>query len=156
MSDDFEDYSGTDRLIPDSDGDGVYDGADFRPTNDREHTDTDGDGHPNVWDDDDDGDGMTDWVEIEVGLDPLVWIDRQDTRRGDDNDNDDYPDSHDPYPFSHDYDGDGCPDGHDRAPNSPGCSDLDGDGISDEQDDDIDGDGVSNQDEWNPSLDRCT
>ena len=149
MSDDFEDYSGTDRLIPDTDGDGVYDGADFRPTNEREHTDTDGDDWANVWDDDDDNDHMSDWVEVEVGLDPLVWMAHDDIRKGDDLDNDSYPDSHDPFPFSHDHDGDGCPDGWDRAPNSPGCQDLDGDGISDEQDDDIDGDGVSNQDEWN-------
>ena len=69
MSDDFEDYSGTDRLVPDSDGDGVNDGADFRPANEREHTDTDGDDWANVWDDDDDNDGMSDWVEIEV-----AWI----------------------------------------------------------------------------------
>ena len=70
-----------------------------------------------------------------------------DIRRGSDDDGDNYPDSHDPYPNNFDGDNDGCQDGFDQALISPGCEDLDGDGISDQEDPDIDNDGATNDQE---------
>ncbi len=95
--------------------------------------DTDGDGIPDVNDDDDDNDGIIDTNEPVLGTDPLN------------------PDS----------DNDGCLDGADDFPLNPQeCIDTDGDGIGDNQDNDNDNDGLSdsqetqiNTDPFNPDTD---
>lgn len=55
----------------DQDSDGVGDNADAFPLDPTEQTDTDGDGIGNNADDDDDGDGISDYDELESGTDPL-------------------------------------------------------------------------------------
>jgi len=55
----------------DSDGDGVGDNADAFPFDPTETVDTDGDLIGNNADEDDDGDGAPDGVEVAVGTDPL-------------------------------------------------------------------------------------
>lgn len=57
--------------LPDSDGDGVDDGADLFPADPAEWNDTDNDGIGNNADADDDGDGMPDDWETGYGLNPL-------------------------------------------------------------------------------------
>jgi len=54
----------------DSDGDGVFDGADAFPADPAESRDSDGDGLGDNADPDDDNDGMSDVFELGVGLDP--------------------------------------------------------------------------------------
>lgn len=123
----------------DSDGDGWSDpdslwnetqGADAFPTNASEHRDLDGDGLGDVADEDMDGDGSNDDVDV-WPEDPGIWSD---------------------------LDGDGYADQglHTLSDNCPniyglskyrlkGCSDIDGDFIPDEYDDDADGDGIRNE-----------
>jgi len=55
----------------DIDGDGTINEEDAFPFDPAESLDTDGDGTGNVADEDDDGDGFADSVEIEAGTDPL-------------------------------------------------------------------------------------
>ncbi len=57
--------------VDDSDCDGVENQNDAFPFDLNESEDTDGDGLGNYSDDDDDNDGITDAVELRVGLDPL-------------------------------------------------------------------------------------
>ncbi len=56
----------------DNDGDGVGNNADDLPDDPSEQVDTDSDGIGNNADDDDDGDGIPDDRETDLGLDPLV------------------------------------------------------------------------------------
>lgn len=56
--------------LPDSDQDGVWDGADAFPTDINETTDSDGDGIGDNTDTDDDNDGMPDNWENQYGFDP--------------------------------------------------------------------------------------
>jgi hypothetical protein len=97
-------------------------------------SDTDGDLVGNLVDDDDDGDGYDDTVEVAEGSDPL---DAKDVPP--DVDGDFIPDSTDG-----DIDGDGVPNAGDALPyDASETEDLDGDGIGDNADVDDDGDGVN-------------
>ncbi|GBL03801.1 FG-GAP-like repeat-containing protein [Glaciecola sp. KUL10] len=57
-------------LPPDSDGDGIHDGADAFPDDPTETHDTDYDGIGNNADEDDDNDGISDAAELAAGLNP--------------------------------------------------------------------------------------
>ena len=99
----------------------------------RDRLDTDKDGIGNNTDEDDDGDGYSDLVEIECGSNPIrkFFIPS-------DYDNDLIPDCIDA-----DDDNDGCLDQEDLWPyNENACADSDGDGIADYYDYDSDNDGV--------------
>ena len=78
-NDGFPDVSDAFRLDPtehaDSDGDGVGDNADAFPNNAAEQLDTDRDGTGNNADLDDDGDGVSDVVELSSGRNPLNLFD---------------------------------------------------------------------------------
>lgn len=77
--------------IFDADNDGVEDQIDKCPEiSNADQLDTDGDGLGDACDDDDDNDGLSDTVELELGSDPR----RQDT------DEDGAPDAQDAYPTS--------------------------------------------------------
>ncbi len=65
------DWTTSDPFRKDTDGDGIEDGEDAIPWYDRESVDTDGDFQGNNEDFDDDGDGLWDSDEKELGLDPL-------------------------------------------------------------------------------------
>ena len=108
--------------------------------------DTDGDGIPDVQDDDDDGDSWNDLDELNCQSDPLddtsVPLDSDkdwtcDVRDFDD-DNDGYPDTDEAYCGSDPLDATSVP------------SDMDNDGVCDRLDDDMDGDGVSNDEDYAP------
>lgn len=100
----------------DSDSDGVGDNADAFPNDASETLDTDSDGVGNNADPDDDGDGLSDIDEANVGTDPLL----------------------------SDTDSDGTDDGQDAFPNDPSEDrDTDSDGIGNNADADDDGDGVN-------------
>lgn len=122
---------GTDPTDPDTDDDGDPDGNDPDPTNPDVYTptDTDGDGIADSTDSDDDNDGLYDWVEGPwgTGTDPLNF----------DTDDDGVSDGLDDYPL-------------DKNKNKK--SDLDNDGIPDDEDPDIDNDGLSNWVEENDTL----
>lgn len=60
------------RDVTDTDADGVRDFQDDLPLDKMETVDTDRDGTGDNADDDDDGDGLPDDVETELGLDPLL------------------------------------------------------------------------------------
>jgi len=64
-------WTTSDPFRKDTDGDGIEDGVDAIPWYDRESVDTDGDFQGNNEDFDDDGDGLWDNEEKELGLDPL-------------------------------------------------------------------------------------
>ncbi len=118
----------------DRDGFGLGDGCTATDCNDTESacttdcTDLDGDNTPNCTDDDDDGDGLDDRVEMQLGTDPL-----EPDSDGDGLSDGDEVTAHDTDPGRADSDGDGVPDGdevlvHDSDPTAP---DSDGDGVSD-------------------------
>ncbi len=119
--------TGTDPANPDTDGDGVWDGAEVDLLDVNNVVDTDGDGIPDALDTDDDGDGVLTRDEDNNGDgDPS----------DDDTDGDGTPDYIDT-----DDDGDGVPSIDERG------QDTDGDGIDDAIDTDDDGDGVLSIDE---------
>ncbi|MGA1822226.1 MAG: hypothetical protein ACMUIG_06845 [Thermoplasmatota archaeon] len=151
----------------DTDGDGVEDPYDDSPFDPLNHGDIDGDGFGTMYDDDDDGDGVTDVNEpqrtslfpdgrskgVQFSLDPDEWMDSDDDGIGDnadpDDDNDGYEDIYDAFPLNasewKDTDGDGIGNSLDI--------DDDNDGVIDEKDDlpedpdewkDTDGDGIGN------------
>ena len=127
---------GSDWSIPDTDGDGVWDGDEIG--DDPSHPlDTDGDGLSDWEDSDDDGDGVPTADEI-GGYDAT-------DRSADlpDLDGDLLPDHRDS-----DADGDGYGDAVE------GQIDTDGDGAADFQDGDDDGDGLSTLDERQADSDR--
>ena len=96
----------------DSDADGVVDAKDAFPEDASEWRDLDGDGIGDVADDDDDGDGFFDWIDVR------------------------------PWDHDANADGDGVRDVDDAFPHDPTeSSDRDGDGVGDNTDD-SDGDGV--------------
>ena len=123
----------------DSDGDGWSDpdahlnassGADAFPFNASEHRDLDGDGWGDAIDEDMDGDGANDNVDV-WPEDPGIWSDW---------DGDGYADQ-----GQHDL-SDNCPNVHGTSRiRLLGCSDIDGDFIPDPYDDDADGDGIRNE-----------
>ncbi len=75
--------AGSDPNNPDTDFDGVLDGADAFPLDPDEFVDTDADGIGNHADIDDDGDGILDNFEIEHDLDPLDPADASQDADGD-------------------------------------------------------------------------
>ena len=116
----------------DTDGDGFFDYQDAFPNDPTEWIDTDNDSIGNNTDLDDDGDGISDVYEIQLGTDPL---DPNDTP-SDFNANG-IPDA------LEDSDGDGYNDDIDLYPLDPTRAiDNDGDGIADTDDDDDDNDGT--------------
>ncbi len=121
---------------PDTDGDGVSDGAEVPATGPV--TDTDGDTIPDVFDVDDDGDGI---LTADESPDPNTDLNPTDAL---DSDGDGVPNY-----LDDDDDGDGIPtadediDGNDDPQND----DTDGDGTPNYLDDDDDGDGVPTADE---------
>jgi len=94
----------------DDDNDGWLDVNDAFPLDPNEWEDTDGDGIGNNADLDDDGDGVLDFDELRLGLDPLIA----------DFDGDGYNDSIDAFPSNSeewlDSDGDGVGDNSDKFP----------------------------------------
>ena len=116
----------------DSDGDGFFDYQDAFPNDPTEWLDTDNDGLGNNTDLDDDGDGISDVYEIQLGTDPL---DPNDTPS--DFNSNGIPDA------LEDSDGDGYNDDIDLYPLDPTRAiDNDGDGIADTDDNDDDNDGI--------------
>ncbi len=103
----------------DIDGDGALNEDDAFPFDPAESLDTDGDGTGNVADEDDDGDGFPDSVEVEAGTDPLSAEDKPT-----------------------DLDGDSVANEDDAFPEDPTeVVDSDGDGTGNNADEDDDGDG---------------
>ncbi|NQZ97652.1 MAG: LamG domain-containing protein, partial [Myxococcales bacterium] len=127
-------------LLPDSDGDGVYDPFDAFPADSIEWLDTDGDGIGDNADLDADGDGMPDDWEILYGFDPLMAGDAPLDADGDGVINlEEYLAGTHPA----DQDGDGLGDSIDAFPLDPmEWDDLDLDGIGNNADLDADGDGM--------------
>ncbi|MBB5353022.1 hypothetical protein HNR46_003275 [Haloferula luteola] len=130
--------SHTDPERADTDGDGAGDGLDQLPLDPQEWMDTDGDGVGDQADEDDDNDGVSDLLELEVGTDPL-----DAASVPSDHDGDGVPDS-----LDEDDDNDGFTDeveivvGTDPFDATSRPSDADSDGIPDELDPDDDNDGV--------------
>ena len=129
LSDADELLLGTDPLNADSDADGFNDGSDAFPLDLTESLDTDLDGIGNNADQDDDGDGLSDILEIQVGLDPLLA----------DSDSDGVDDGVDVFPAdpseSADSDLDGVGNNTDAFPtNAAETLDRDADGIGDNAD----------------------
>ena len=107
----------------DSDSDGIRDRFDALPFDPTETLDSDLDGIGNNADTDDDGDGLSDLVEGESGLNPLT------------------PDT----------DGDGVIDGQDAFPTEASeALDTDGDGIGNNADIDDDGDKIADAVDLDP------
>ena len=168
LSDGEEYGTGTDPLNPDTDGDGIDDDNDPFPLDANETVDTDGDGIGDNTDTDDDGDGLVDIYEINIGTDPLDPDDENDgiftefenpdpnqdfnPNDAQDTDNDGTPDY-----FDTDDDGDGIltiEEGGD--PNLDGnpldATDSDQDGIPDYLDPDDDNDGVPTIEEFSLGI----
>jgi hypothetical protein len=157
---------------PDTDGDGIPDGADADVDGDGvldNGTDSDFDGINDASDIDQVSGGDSDGDHIADSVDTI------DNRA--DADGDDLPDDLDPNDANTDTDGDGIPDGADVDVNGdgipdngvdtdgdgvnnyadvnshPGATDTDGDGVIDTFDMDIDGDGIPNSIEGTGDLD---
>ncbi len=143
LSDIYEISKGMNPKSSDSDGDGIHDKFDSKPT-DRDNDgiddlldfDSDNDGISDDLDSDDDNDGISDVDEVNNGTNPL----------SSDSDGDGISDQADDKPL--DYDNDGIPDGSDEDSDNDGLSDAvevtmgtnpynrdtDGDGVSDKTD----------------------
>jgi len=132
LTDQRETELGTDPQNADTDGDDVGDADDQFPTDPTETTDLNGDGlgdnanpiEPVAIDTDDDG--LTDDLELELGLDPM----------NPDTDADGFSDSEDQFPndptANADADDDGVPDSRDAFPNDASeTTDFNGDGLGD-------------------------
>ena len=154
----------------DSDGDGVGDNADAFPNDASETRDSDGDGLGNNADLDDDGDGLADADEAQLGTDPLnADTDRDGVNDGQDafptdpsettdSDGDGVGNNIDAFPFdsseTQDSDSDGIGDNADAFPNDASETlDTDSDGVGNNADVDDDGDGLSDIDELNLGTD---
>lgn len=123
LIDSMEDTLGTDALNQDTDWDDIPDGEEYDYWTNRSQSegnenlapdgDIDGDGIPNILDEDSDGDGVSDGQELADGTDPA---DR-------DTDDDGLSDEQESYvgtdPLNPDSDGDGIIDGSDDQPNTP-------------------------------------
>jgi hypothetical protein len=160
LTDTEEATLGTDPLVADSDGDGVSDYIEYLAGSDPLDStdtplDTDGDGTIDLYDTDDDDDGLTDTEEAALGTDPLLA----------DTDGDGYDDPDDEFPLDssewEDFDGDGTGDNADTDDDDDGVldtddafpydstedTDTDGDGTGDNADTDDDDDGVLDTDD---------
>jgi hypothetical protein len=143
-----EDALHTDRNNPDTDGDGINDGAEVGG-NPSQPIDTDGDGIPDVLErgnNDADGDGVSDASDLDSDNDGIP--DSVETNNGvpRDTDNDGVPDH-----LDRDSDGDGIPDALEAGQNGGTPLDTDGDGDPDTLDRDSDGDGIPDELEANLS-----
>ena len=180
LTDSEEANIGTNPLNWDTDGDDVSDLTDCDPINGELYTDTDLDGVCDEVDEDADGDNwnndqefdcLTDWLDVSSvpsDLDSDGVCDVMDT----DDDGDGYFDDYDLFPLDasewSDNDGDGLGDNADTDDDNDGWSDddelscgtnpwglpdpedMDGDGVCDFLDPDIDGDGHPNDDDHYP------
>ena len=154
----------TDPKNPDTDGDGYVDTIDHFPTDPFEYIDSDRDGLGDVYDQDDDNDGVSDIEELSRRTDPknadsdvdgltdfeevLLGTDP----RSPDTDKDGLSDNQEndigTDPLNPDSDGDGVVDGDDRLPkNADEDFDSDEDGIGDNKDPDDDNDGLLDAEE---------
>ena len=142
---------GTDPFVVDTDGDGVFDGADAFPLDPAESRDTDRDGLPDSADLDDDADGMPDTWEQLYAFDP------RDSSDGEiDSDGDGASNVAEYIRGTHplDRDNDGVDDVNDVFPDDPGeWADADGDGLGDNGDEDDDNDSLPDAWELNYGLD---
>jgi len=121
LTDTQETALGTNRLVADTDSDGVVDGLDAFPTNAQESGDNDNDGSGNNADTDDDNDGLSDSVEAGLGSNPN----------------------------SSDSDQDGIREAIDNCVLivNPGQANNDGDSTGDDCDSDDDNDGLADEEE---------
>ena len=126
LNDGNEKTAGSNPFLIDTDGDTISDGADAFPLDPNEWLDTDGDSTGDNADTDDDGDGLTDVEEVNLGTDPLLA----------------------------DTDGDSFSDGTDTFPlDLNEWFDTDGDSIGNNSDTDDDGDGLTDVEEVNLGTD---
>ena len=141
--------AGTDLTVPDTDNDGVLDGADAYPLDVSEWLDTDGDGTGNNADTDDDGDNYLDADELAAGTDPLnsssVPLDTDGDFISNVTDTDDDGDQY--------LDADELAAGTDPLNSTSVPLDTDGDFISNVTDTDDDNDGISDTDEIDMGTD---
>ena len=139
-NDGIKDPLETNPFNPDSDADGVLDGADNCPlTSSVDQTDTDNDGEGDSCDTDDDNDGLSDIDEAQQNTDPL----------NADSDSDNINDNQDNCPLIANNDQlntDQLPDGGNACD-----PDDDEDGLTDAQED-INNDGILDPNETNPLL----
>lgn len=142
-----EDALQTDRNDPDTDGDGIPDGAEVGG-NPGAPIDTDGDGIPDVLEGngDRDGDGIPDFLDLDSDNDGIPDAEESNNGVPRDTDGDGIPDH-----LDRDSDNDGIPDALEAGPNGGTPRDTDGDGIPDYLDLDSDGDGVPDRLEGNIS-----
>ena len=160
---DSDDDGAPDFRDADDDGDGVETRDEYPDPNGdgdpADALDSDDDGLPDYLDDDDDGDALLTALEIadekaledgagdDDGVPAYLDTDADNdgaldvTERAVDRNNDDVPDYLDPAVIAPDSDGDGVADEW-ECPDTP-CTDSDGDGTPDFQDDDDDGDGLA-------------
>ncbi|MBF0621638.1 MAG: putative Ig domain-containing protein, partial [Magnetococcales bacterium] len=159
-------------IYPDTDQDGTVDPLDNCPNLDNPlQEDLDNDNIGDICDDDDDGDGVNDSLDL-FPRDGSEWVDTDGDGTGDngddDDDNDGVKDSVDAFPLDptetldtdgdtignntdNDDDGDGVDDSEDQFPlDGTEWIDTDGDGIGDNSDDDADNDGVKDEDDAFP------
>jgi len=164
LNDGFEIQLKTNPNNADTDGDGTIDPIDHFPTDPFEYIDSDKDGLGDVYDRDDDndgvsdidelsrrtdpknadsdGDGLTDFEEVTLGTDPRT-TDTDKDGLTDFVENDIGTD-----PLNPDTDGDGIQDGEDKLPNNADEDfDSDEDGIGDNKDPDDDNDGSLDSEE---------
>ncbi|MCH2170734.1 hypothetical protein MK489_08105 [Myxococcota bacterium] len=137
-------------LPVDRDRDGVVDAADAFPEDPTEWLDNDGDGTGDNADTDDDDDGLPDFWELAMDLDPF---DASDSASDLDRDGLDARKELELGTSARvaDSDGDGSLDGSDAFPlNGDEWLDIDGDGVGDNQDADDDGDGLP--DAWESAM----
>lgn len=123
LTDQMEAILETDPTSSDTDDDDINDKDEYDYWNQRQENesreelapdgDIDGDGIPNILDEDSDGDGVSDGEELENGTDPA----------DPDSDDDGMPDGHEfdegTDPLNPDCDGDGLLDGYDDTPKGP-------------------------------------
>jgi len=150
------DLSVTCNTVPDSDNDGIIDMLDNCPDRSNpDQADNDGDGMGDVCDDDDDNDGVNDIDDCDR-LDPMINF-----AVGDACDDGDLTTENDVIRFNcgcqgtprSDLDGDGIFDDEDNCPDMPNAdqADMDGDTVGDVCDNDLDNDGIANGEDCAPT-----